>query len=174
MLKKIKEFFYDLWCEKIEPVVDFLPRKFRRIKHVLAWVPLLWKDFDWDYGYLLLVLHFKLSRMRDTILANNIIVEAERVAGEIDICVKALERIMENDYTKGEEEEFTEKYGEHKYSVGKNNIVDFYFEKARLKGLDDEADKEWWKLRELGEERLKRDYHLLFTTMEEKIRGWWD
>lgn len=36
----------------------------RRIKHFIAWAPVIWRDEDWDSAYLYEIMRFKISRIR--------------------------------------------------------------------------------------------------------------
>jgi hypothetical protein len=39
----------------------------RRIKRFWGWLPILWKDEDWDYVYLFEIMRYKISRIRKDI-----------------------------------------------------------------------------------------------------------
>jgi hypothetical protein len=62
-----------------------------KIKRIIDWFPLLWKDQDWDYGYLLIILKHKLKRMRDCLNENNIIRDLEKTCKEIDQVIEAID-----------------------------------------------------------------------------------
>ena len=41
-------------------------RKFtRRLKRLFKWIPIIWKDEDWDYEYFLKIAQFKLESMAE-------------------------------------------------------------------------------------------------------------
>ena len=50
---------------------------FGKIIKIFQYLPLLWKDEDWDFQYLLDLIEFKLKRIKKCIRQNNIIVEHE-------------------------------------------------------------------------------------------------
>lgn len=52
----------------------FLPvkiqKRIERINNILAWIPFIYKDKDWDYYHLLRMLQFKIERMRIKLVQN--------------------------------------------------------------------------------------------------------
>lgn len=50
--------------DKIEPFISYLKHCRRFIKRLYAWIPILWKDEDWDSAYLYEIMAFKISRLR--------------------------------------------------------------------------------------------------------------
>lgn len=66
---------------------------------VMAYIPLLWNDRDWDYYHILNMLHFKLKRVHKEIYVNPIhVVEGIEETALLE-CIKALEDIMKQDET---------------------------------------------------------------------------
>lgn len=51
-------------------LISHFRSRYRRIHRLIAWIPVLWKDEDWDPAYLFEVLRFKISRMRREIERN--------------------------------------------------------------------------------------------------------
>ena len=46
---------------------------YRRIKRLIAWFPIIWKDEDWQHEYLFKIMQFKISRLRKSINENKIV-----------------------------------------------------------------------------------------------------
>ncbi len=42
----------------------------KKIKKLIEWLPIIWKDEDWDFAYLLILIKYKLSRMEKIIGSN--------------------------------------------------------------------------------------------------------
>lgn len=42
----------------------------QRLKGLIAWLPVIWKDEDWDQVYLFEIMRFKICRMRQEIDKN--------------------------------------------------------------------------------------------------------
>ena len=73
-------------------------RFFKRIKHIIRWLPLLWKDEDYDFGFLLLIMAFKLNRMARVIEKNNILASSKRHVRQIRYASYLITRLLEIDY----------------------------------------------------------------------------
>lgn len=59
----------------------FKIKKFiNKIVKICKYLPILWKDEDWDYEFILILLKHKLQRTRDCIDNNKIIIDEERCA----------------------------------------------------------------------------------------------
>jgi len=71
----------------IYPFRDF----YRRVKNVLRWLPIIWKDRDWDDSYITEILIKKLEFTRDFYLSGKAYsAEAEKVADEIKEAIDRL------------------------------------------------------------------------------------
>lgn len=79
----LKEFYYGC-INKVYGI-------YRRVKKIIEYIPLLWKDEDWDYCYLIDMLDYKLKRMAKCIDDNDIIADKEIVIGDINIVRKHIE-----------------------------------------------------------------------------------
>lgn len=55
-----------------------IKRFFEKISKIISYLPILWQDEDWDYEYLLVLMKFKLKRMRDVIYSNDIVTKDEK------------------------------------------------------------------------------------------------
>lgn len=87
----IREYFESIYW----PIKRRWP-DFRRwpsnIARIIAWLPLLWKDRDWDFGFLEQIMIFKLERMQKTIGKSEIHVNNKRHARDIRITIEHLKR----------------------------------------------------------------------------------
>ncbi len=55
----------------LEELLWPLVRTYRKVVKIVQWLPLLWRDEDFSYGYLLDIIQYKLRRMADHIEAND-------------------------------------------------------------------------------------------------------
>lgn len=92
MKDKIKKFFTNLWWK---PYGWYL-----NICNILAWTPLLWKDREWDYGFMLEMERFKLRRMCKWYLKNNYghAVNGESTYKQMKFAADLLDIILDNDW----------------------------------------------------------------------------
>lgn len=71
----------------------------RGIKNIIKWLPIIWKDRDFDYGYLLDILQFKLKAMEEFFNSNDTWTkDAKKCAKQIMIVKNLVQRINHNDY----------------------------------------------------------------------------
>jgi hypothetical protein len=69
------------------------------IGNILYYFPTIWNDRDWDYQYINMVLHKKLSRMEKRFASDKVVIaNVEKVAKEIKIARLLLERILHRNY----------------------------------------------------------------------------
>lgn len=71
----------------------------RGIKNLIDWFPIIWRDRDYDYGYLLYILQHKLKRMQQFLLSDKAMaLNAPQFATQIKVVLDALERVIKNEY----------------------------------------------------------------------------
>lgn len=75
-----------------------LTRPFRRIRHVVAWIPFLLDDYDWDHVYLYRMMAHKLDRMAKSIGHGSWGGRARRIRVAAALC----RRIAAEDYMRVE------------------------------------------------------------------------
>jgi hypothetical protein len=70
------------------------------IKNLIKWFPIIWKDHDFDEGYLLIIMRFKLKNMEEFFNSNQAFtVSAKRHVHEIMIVKNLIDRIHKNNYS---------------------------------------------------------------------------
>jgi hypothetical protein len=84
----------------------------RRIKHVVSWIPYLWDDYDFDQVYLWKIMREKLRRMREDHEESQFIADWKRVADEIRVAENILTRLIEDKYANEDWERHHKQYGE--------------------------------------------------------------
>lgn len=57
----------------------------------------IYKDRDWDFCYIYYLEYKKLIRMRDYFLVSDIVINSKQIAKEIDLTIKLLDIVMEED-----------------------------------------------------------------------------
>lgn len=80
LLEKISSFIFH------NDLVYFVRKQFRFVVRLIKWVPVLYKDEDWDYRYLLDIIDFKLQRMRK-------VIEQDDIHGDVPTTLKKLDVI---------------------------------------------------------------------------------
>lgn len=68
-------------------------RKFIRfIKRLCCWLPVLWKQEDWDYDYLYDLIEIKLKEIRECLDKDTLVIDSKKHVKQINICLAYLDR----------------------------------------------------------------------------------
>jgi hypothetical protein len=163
----------------------------RSVKNLYRWLPIIWKDRDWDDHYIFEILKFKLQNTAHYTESRKWFVGHEHEAARIKLCIKLIGRIQEEYYTSESLDqqyhtstyEFipsTEHPGSYEY---KSELVEDRFDeyfakyprsyKRVVKQLNDEEDRMriaiWVGC--IQHEKAKR---LLFNILNKHIERWWE
>ena len=116
----------------------------RGIKNIIKWTPVIWRDRDWDYYFLFVIMEFKLKQMEKLFRNYGMGLHSVRDADRMKICRLLIERINEDNY----------------YNMYKEGKV-FKFDKSP-------------KIFEIEARQIKQDKEYLFKIMNKYILTWWD
>ena len=148
------------------------------IKNLKDWFPIVWKDKDWDYHYILLLMRFKLEKMDKLFRSDNVhITNAERHADEMKECVLLLDRIIEDEYTAFDKHD--KKWGEPDFKfidTDDPELVELKIVRPNAKTDEDEKQerKEWRRCKEHEDALREQDWERLFDNIKRYMKGWWD
>lgn len=160
----------------------------RKISRIVWWIPVLWKDEDWDHRYILTILDKKLERTRDAIKNGHGDDEQwiNPRCAEIDEARDLLSIVLKDEFVESEFNSFYEKYGHIKMIDRevdpKTGCIrcDMVYEKTIMpdgtinKEILEEAHEEIRRLSAIEEERRGEAYQKLFSSISKNIRNWWD
>lgn len=173
---RILDFFKELFYLK--------PRRaYRRIKHILSWIPFHYNEYDWDYHYILEMLTIKIRRTRDNILRNNHLAKEslDRITKSTNEAIAILEAIQKDEFCEKEREAHDKKWGKLRSFMENKWSADSLG--RRWISLRDNANTDKKKAQELKESRKiwaleesrKRDaYTRLGEIFRDDLEGWWD
>ena len=155
------------------------PRRFirnliRSIKSVVVWLPTIWRDRDWDYVYLFLILRKKLSLMEKFFASDKALTANHKeVANNIKECREILDRLIEDNYLAEKYDKHYEKWGQPEFNIEGENLEITY---KNVKTEEDEITmrKEFRELAIKEMEEKENDKNLLFEKMAQSITSWWD
>jgi DNA gyrase/topoisomerase IV subunit A len=71
---------------------------FSRIYNLYRWLPIIWKDQDWDHHYIFEILKHKLTFMSDTIRKRDNHTLAKYDADRMMLCVKLIDKVQNEEY----------------------------------------------------------------------------
>ena len=173
---------------------QYLWRDFKTgVKNIVYWLPVIWKDRNWDHRYIYTILQHKLKAQSKYIGDRGIHVTAKRDVEIMMTCVRLIDKVGDEfysseywDYHKSKHW-FTpdEKEG---YNVWNSRTLEEnfndYFKKYPLiykrvmngEGpfkLDGSNDKQRIAMN-IGRINEKRAHDLLFKIINENINKWWD
>lgn len=190
-MKTIKEW---LW----QNIGWYIREVYRSIRNIIRWMPIIWKDRDWDDWYIFTILQTKLKHQAEYIGREDRYTAAQYDAQRMMTCVRLIEKIKEESYA----DEYMEY---HKLDFGSTPVpgtdlysldittrwenYDEYFlaypldYKRAIKGLGwlpiNEPDLTETQRKEriasnMSHNRQKRAKQLLFKLLEFHIESWWD
>jgi hypothetical protein len=173
-------------------------RNFRvGVKNLIYWVPIIWKDRNWDDSFIFTVLSHKLKAQAKYIGGRGIHTRSKRDAEVMMTCVRLMERVQDGFYsseygnyhkTKHWFEPCEDKEG---YSTWESRLLEENFDEYFLKypriydrvmqgenvftlDGDDHEDIKQRIAMNIGHINHDRARKLLFKIMEQNIEKWWD
>ena len=177
---------------------QYLPKETKRgIQKVWYWLPIIWKDRDWDGHYIFEVLKHKLKAQAKYISDRDFHTRAQQDARRMRLCVSLIQKLQDDyyemeymDYHK-DRVWFTDCEDRPGSALYNSELVwekfDEYFAKYPLvykrvlKGegpftLHGRSDEDMKNVIAMNIGRINHDRakKLLFRIMEENIEGWWD
>lgn len=161
-------------------MVYWFKRKYRQIKRVLDFLPIIWKGFDWDYNYAIELFKHQLIRTEKYMSSPNAMtVSANSRARRIKTAIELLDKVYDEEYGCEYQEQMKKIYGD--------NVLDYWFEDT---GDDDGSsflryEYEKWnnheevkqtksRLFKQSKEKQIRAEKLVWEFISHNIRGWWD
>jgi hypothetical protein len=172
----------------MDKIKYFFKRKTEQIKRLVKWIPVIWKQYDFDYVYSIEVFKLKLGELADTLESDktgtNSTSDSKRVRTAIDL----MDKVYNEYYSEQCVDRAYAKYGEKGF-VRTKKITDkdilkelgggyhYDMDLIWLRSMSDEETKEadafYIEMIMLGEERQKRAHKLLWEFIEHNIKGWW-
>jgi hypothetical protein len=147
--------------------VEFLSRLY-------SLAPILWKDRDWDYQYLLVLLDWKLARMQKCLKEDEIVLGSKLRAEEIAEARKRLDLMLKDEWDLEVTEKMEQRFGKYRTYTERSDsdmirVVGIYDSKPSptvqkkhfLKVIDEVSTKEYNNRAEF------------FAILCDKMQGWW-
>jgi len=199
LYKRIIESVTERWWDVFGYRIKYF---FESTRNLIRWLPVIWKDRDWDDHFIFEILKFKLKNQSKYIGEKNRHTRAFLDSKRMLLCTRLIEKVSSEyylgeymDYHNSEynwipvkentdlhkleidlvSEEF-DKYFSKYPSVYKKVTENEIHQKFKLKKYEDESEgnmKERIAIN-IGVYNHNRARKLLFNIMEENIEGWWD
>ncbi len=144
------------------------------------YLPVLWRDRDYDYYHILALLKYKLERTRKHIVGHQIIEDADLVGEQIAHAEELLRRIMNDDYCKEEQEAHEVKWGEAVDLSKPSEEYPGHYEwdmsraNATTPELKEQESNEQLEIYNRQSLARQLDLDELFIHLRKHIERWWD
>lgn len=158
----------------------FFRRKYRQIKRVIDFFPLIWSGFDFDYHYAIDLFKKQLERLADELESDRAVTQSAPInAQKIRTAIRLMDKAYNGDYSLEYQSQFKEIYGEdaldHEFEdTGKGNGSVYLKYKYEKWDNADEIKEVERKLFKESQEKQKRAHKLLWDFIEHNIERWWD
>lgn len=163
------------------------------VKNIVYWIPIIWKDRNWDYRYIYTILQHKLKAQSKYIGNRGNHVTAKRDAEIMMTCVRLIDKVGDEFYSSEQMDYHKDKhwftpsekegYSEWNSRTIEENFDDYFAKypliyKRVMNGegpfkLDGNDDKKRIAMN-IGHINDKRAQDLLFKIINENINKWWD
>ena len=144
---------WNLWDNISYPFYRF----FKQTKTLFQYLPIIWRDRDWDSNYILYLLRYKLDRMQKEFQKGQH-VGCEIEAQQMRRCIRLIDRITKDEYF----DELLDYKNTYIYGNQEDEKdLEKHLERCRLDYLK-------------AEEMAQRDWDVLFSILHKKMRRWWD
>lgn len=173
MIRALDRFRYRLYN------LRYIPNRLKAgLKNLFKWFPIIWRDRDFDYAYLLEIVKFKLQNM---ISCFNSHIEVTSTSNEVrymKICISLIEKI-ESDFYDFEPCDYL--LDTHPSARKNDNTPTDFFKKypgSYRKAISDPRFKNYTKSDDgiaiaMGMVRNEKARRILFSILNQKIQHWW-
>lgn len=168
ILNTIKDFYWNTIGWRLRQLIV-------SVKNLVRWFPLIWKDRDWDHAYIYYLLEFKLTNMAKYFRKRDFFVGQIREAEKMELCVRLMKKIQNEDYAIEFYDKLDEKYGKTiNYVDPSTHLFEIKYEKSYTEEELEEIRKERWEAIVKGSKKQEKAQRILFKLMERNINRWWD
>jgi hypothetical protein len=160
------------------------------VSNIVKWAPTIYKNRDWDDGFIFEILKFKLIQQRKELVRGNRHMGVEAINRDITICLNLIEHIQNETYNLEYQDYVREKVwfsdngnetSTYNSAIEWENFTGYFLkyqnQTKRLVDKDHELLLEENKMRlalRLSDLNQSRCQTLLFKILNEKINRWWD
>ena len=158
-------------------MIYFIKRKYKQIVNIIKWIPILWNQFDFDYSYSINVFKYQLQKQSDFLNSKNAhTVNAKHNAQRINMVIKLMDKVYNEDYGCEYQKKLRELYGDDilDIDISSDRYLKYKYEILNDKKLINEINIVRKKLFEESQQKQKRAHKLLWDLIEHNIQHWWD
>ena len=155
-------------------------RKYRQIKRVIDFLPLIWNGFDFDYRYATNLFRKQLERIADEMESDRGRLEnAKTNAQKIRTAIRLMDKVYDEEYGCEYQDKLKELYGEKvldwwSEDTGRGDGTSFLRWEYEKWNNSEEIKEVERKLFLESTNKQKRAHKLLWDFIEHNIQRWWD
>ena len=168
----------------------------RGVKNLWKWFPTIWKDRDWDQGFIYEIIKVKLKNQSDYIGSRNTFISTKRNSELMKLTTRLIQRCQDDFYEleimdyqeiklkfvptdetekwfRMEDTIVSERFDEYfkKYPLQYKRVLSGEINRFDIEGEEKEKNLIGMEIAHENQERCRK---LLFKIMERHIDGWWD
>ena len=162
----------------------WIRRKYKQIKRVISYLPVIWRGYDWDYMYALDVFKHQLGRLADDMEHENANgLTAHERAKSIRTTIKLMDKVYNEDYACEYQDQIEKLYGKTSFdyieSESEINGSKLYTMKlTNERAVDEDHQKEIDEVKHqmylLSKDKQEKAHRILWQYIEHNIQRWWD
>ena len=162
----------------------WIRRKYKQVKRVISYLPVIWRGYDWDYMYALDVFKHQLGRLADDMEHENANgLTAHERAKSIRTTIKLMDKVYNEDYACEYQDQIEKLYGKTSFdyieSESEINGSKLYTMKlTNERAVDEDHQKEIDEVKHqmylLSRDRQEKAHRILWQYIEHNIQRWWD
>ena len=171
-------------------MIYWFKRKYRQIRNVFRWLPIIWRQYDFDYQYSIEVFKFQLQKQAEFLESDkSFTVCAKDRAKRIRTILKLMDKVYNDEYSMEYIDILKEMYGDDVLEVSFVDLNETTFKTDRL-GEFEKLYKmkykyeSWDNAEEITQikdelfvmchEKQERAHKILWKMIEKDIRSFWD
>jgi len=163
--------------------MDWIKRKYEQVKRVIAFLPIIWSGYDWDYSYAIKLFKYQLSRTANELDRDNAVSEDSNVrAHKIRTAIKLMDKVYDEEYACEYQDHIEALYGKTSYDFieiaeqGLSGRSCYELKTTNEFAVDEKHQQEIDELRHqlllLSVEKQKKAHRILWSYIEHNIQRW--
>lgn len=149
------------------------------IKQLYLWIPIIWKDRDYDHSFIYKILKFKIENTRKLNQKNKRYIGVEKEIYFMWVCENLLDRLIKDDYFDSFYDIYQNKWGKSNFDSIYREHSDDYELKITNNNIISEEDRklaknDYRRYRDMSVRNRNNDKKYLYHILEKRLDNWWD
>jgi len=163
----------------LSKISDFFTNTKRGIHSTIKWLPVIWKDRQWDHEFFNVILKHKLELMSEFYKHYGCHINAKTDAEKMDTCIQLLDRIIKDEYHENTFLDHDKKWGKSELTtkdIPNSEFTELNVNRPFVKSAEDKSkEREESRFLFKHSENLKnKDVEMLYKIISDNILCWWD